>query len=78
MNLNKPLITYNSRYKSIHQVAFGLSPKKQFDKTVIVEYTKKLPEFTKEKLLRKIAKKDFYIRTLDDAFKQVREIDREA
>ena len=37
MKLNKPLITYNSRYKSIHQVAFGLSPKEQYDKTAIVE-----------------------------------------
>ena len=37
-----------------------------------------MPQTTKEKLLRKIAKKDPYIKTLDDAFKQAREIDRES
>ena len=32
---------------------------------------------TPEKLLRKIAKKNSYIKTLDDAFKQVLDINRE-
>ena len=77
MKLNEPLIMYNSRYESIHQVSFRLTPQEQYDKTAIVEYTKKLPQITKEKLLQKIAKKNSYIRTLDDAFKQAREIDRE-
>ena len=31
MKLNELLIMYNSSYKSIHQVAFGLSPKEQYD-----------------------------------------------
>ena len=78
MNTNEPLVTYNSRYQSIHQVPFGLQPTEQYDKTAIIEYAKKLPQFTKEKLLRKIAKKNSYIRTLVDAFKQAREIDRES
>ena len=77
MKLNEPLITYNSRYESIHQVAFGLTPQEQYDKTAIIKYAKKLPQITKEKLLRKITKKNSYIRTLDDTFKQEREIDRE-
>ena len=77
MKVNEPLVTYNSRYQSIHQVAFGLPSNEQFDKTAIIEYAKKLPQFTKEKLLRKIAKNS-YIKTLDDAFKQAREIDRES
>ena len=42
-----------------------------------VEYTKKLPANTRDKLLRKIAKKNSYIKTLDDAFKQAIEINRE-
>ena len=78
MKANEPLITYNSRYQSIHIVAFRLQPAEQYDKTAIIEYAKKLPQFTKEKLLRKITKRNSYIRTLDDAFKQAREIDRES
>ena len=77
MKVNKPLVTYNARYQAMHQVAYGLQPTKQYDRTAIIEYAKKLPQFMKEKLLRKIAKKNSYIRTLDDAFKQAREIDRE-
>ena len=45
--------------------------------TIMVEYTKKLPQNARDKLLRKIAKKDSYIRTLDEAFKQAIEINRE-
>ena len=48
IKLNEPLITYDSRYESIHH------------------------------LLRKITKKDSYIKTLDDASKQAREIDKES
>ena len=44
---------------------------------MIVEYAKKLPQNTRDKLLRKIAKKNSYIQTLDDAFKQAIEINRE-
>ena len=54
MKMNEPLVTYNSRYEAIHQVAFGLTPGEQYNKTA-----KKLPQHTKEKLLRKIAKKGF-------------------
>ena len=32
MKVNEPLITYNSRYQSIHQVAFRLPPNEQFNK----------------------------------------------
>ena len=78
MKMNKPLVTYNSRYEAIHQVAFGLTPSEQYNKPAIVEFVKKLPQHTKEKLLRKIAKKDSYIRTLGDAFRQAKEIDRES
>ena len=46
-------------------------------KTVIVEYAKKLPANTRDKLLRKIAKKNLYIKTLNDAFKQALDINRE-
>ena len=41
-------------------------PSKQESKTVIVEFAKKLPASTRDKLLRKIAKKNSYIKTLDD------------
>ena len=54
-----------------------MSPSEQESKTVIVEYAKKLPVNTRDKLLRKIAKKNSYIKTLDDAFKQAIDINRE-
>ena len=54
-----------------------MSPSEQESKTVIVEYAKKLPANTRDKLLRKIAKKNSYIKTLDDAFKQALYINRE-
>ena len=44
---------------------------------MIVEYTKKLPLNTRDKSLRRIAKKNSYIKTLDNAFKQAIEINRE-
>ena len=54
-----------------------MPPSEQESKTVIVEYAKKLPANTRDKLLRKIAKKNSYIKTLDDAFKQALDINRE-
>ena len=69
---------FNHRYEAIHKVAFKLSPSQQDNKTVIVEYAKKLPLNTRDKLLRKIAKKNSYIKTLDDAFRQAIEINRES
>ena len=75
--ISEPLITFNHRYEAIHKVAFGLLPRQQDNKTVIVEYTKKLPTNTRDKLLRKIAKKNSYIKTLDDAFRQAIDINRE-
>ena len=73
----EPLVTFNHRYEAIHKVAFELSPSDQYNRTVIVEYAKKLPQNTRDKLLRKIAKKNSYIKTLDDAFKQAIKINRE-
>ena len=73
----KPLVTFNHIYEAIHKVAFELSPNQQYNRTVIVEYAKKLPQNTNDKLLRKIAKKNSYIQTLDNAFKQAIEINRE-
>ena len=57
----EPLVTFNHRYEAIHKVAFELSPSQQYNRTVIVEYAKKLPQNTRDKLLRKIAKKNSYI-----------------
>ena len=54
-----------------------MSTREQENKTVIVEYAKKLPVNTRDKLLRKIAKKNSYIKTLDDAFRQAIDINRE-
>ena len=73
----EPLVTFNHRYEAIHRVAFKLAPNEQHNKTIIMEYARKLPQSTRDKLLRKITKKNSYIRTLDDAFKQAIEINRE-
>ena len=70
ISTSEPLVTFNHRYEAIHKVAFRLSPRQQDIKTVIVEYTKKLPLNTRDKLLRKIAKINSYIKTLDNAFKR--------
>ena len=56
-SMNEPLVTLNHRYEAIHKVAFKMSPGEQESKTVIVEYAKKLPANTRDKLLRKIAKR---------------------
>ena len=74
---SKPLVTFNHRYKAIHKVAFRMSPREQKNKTVIVKYAKKLQANTRDKLLRKIAKKNSYIKMLDDAFRQAIDINRE-
>ena len=76
-SINEPLVTFNHRYEAIHKLAFRMSPSEQESKTVIVEYAKKLPVNTRDKLLRKIAKKKSYIKTLDNAFKQAIDINRE-
>ena len=54
-----------------------MSPSEQDSKTMIVEYAKKLPVNTRDRLLRKIAKKNSYIKTLDNAFKQAIDINQE-
>ena len=76
-SMNETLVTFNHRYEAIHKVAFKMSPNEQESKTVIVEYTKKLPANTRDKLLRKIAKKNSYIKTLHDTFKQALDINHE-
>ena len=68
-SMNEPLVTFNHRYEAIHKVAFRMSPNEQESKTGKIEYAKKLPANTRDKLLRKIVKKNSYIKTLDDAFK---------
>ena len=75
-SMNEPLVTFNHRYEAIHKVAFRMSPNEEESKTVIVEYAKKLPANTRDKLLRKIAKKNSYVKMLDDAFKQALDINR--
>ena len=76
-SMNEPLVTFNHRYEAIHKVALKMSPGEQESKTVIVEYTKKLPANTRDKLLRKIAKKNSFVKTLDDAFKEALDINCE-
>ena len=77
ISASEPLVTFNHRYEAIHKVAFGIPTRQQENKTVIIEYAKKLPVNTRDKLLRKIAKKNSYIKTLDDAFKQAIDINKE-
>ena len=76
-SMNEPLVTFNHRYEAIHKVAFKISPTEWESKAVIVKYAKKLPVNTRDKLLRKIAKKNSYVKMLDDAFKQALDINHE-
>ena len=78
ISAHEPLVTFNHRYKAIHKVAFGISTRQQDNKTVLIEYAKKLPTNTRDKLLRKLAKKNSYIKTLDDAFRQAIDINKES
>ena len=75
---HEPLVTFNHRYEAIHKVAFGILTRQQENKTVLIEYAKKLPTNTRDKLLRKLAKKNSYIKTLDDAFRQAIDINKES
>ena len=74
---DEPLATFNARYQQVHQVAYETSPEKQMNKTVIIDYVKKLPAYPRDKLLKKLSRKDSYIRTLQDAFTNAIEINRE-
>ena len=78
ISAHKPLVTFNHRYQAIHKVAFGILTRQQENKTVLIEYAKKLPINTRDKLLRKLAKKNSYIKTLDDAFRQAIDINKES
>ena len=78
ISAHEPLVTFNHRYKAIHKVAFGISTRQQENKTILIEYAKKLPTNTRDKLLRKLAKRNSYIKMLDDAFKQAIDINRES
>ena len=40
---HEPLVTFNHRYEAIHKVAFGISTRQQENKTILIEYAKKLP-----------------------------------
>ena len=73
----EPLATFNSRYQRVHQIAYDTSPEKQMSKMVIIDYVKKLPSYPRDKLLKKLARKDSYIRTLQDTFRNAIEINRE-
>ena len=54
ISANEPLVTFNHRYEAIHKVEFGISTRQQENKTVIIEYAKKHPINTRDKLLRKL------------------------
>ena len=73
----EPLATFNARYQQIHRIAYDASPEKQMNKTAIINYVKKLPAYPRDKLLKKLARKDSYIKTLQDAFRNAIEINRE-
>ena len=74
---DEPLATFNAKYQQIHQVAYNVSPDKQTNKTVIIDYVKKLPLYPRDKLLKKLSRKDLYIKTLQDVFRNAVEINRE-
>ena len=78
ISAHEPLVTFNHRYEAIHKVAFGILTRQQENKTILIEYAKKLPVNTRDKLLRKLAKKNSYIKMQDNAFKQAIDINKES
>ena len=77
MDKNKPLITFNSRYEALHNIAFGFGPEMQTQKLQLTMYTSKLLYDTSKKLLKKLSKEKSYMNTLKAAFKAALEINRE-
>ena len=77
MDKNKPLITFNSTYEALHNIAFGFGPEMQTQKLQLTMYTSKLPYNTSKKLLKKLSKENSYMNTLKAAFKTALEINRE-
>ena len=73
---DKPLTTFNLKFQQIHHIAYNVTPDKQTDKMVIIDYVKKLPLYSRDKLLKKLSRKDSYIKTLKDAFHHAVEINR--
>ena len=59
ISAHEPLVTFNHRCEVIHKVAFGILTRQQENKTILIEYAKKLPTNTRDKLL---AKKNSYIK----------------
>ena len=57
ISASEPLVTFNHRYVAIHKVALGIPTRQQENKTVIMEYAKKLPVNTRDKLLKKMLRK---------------------
>ena len=49
ISAHEPLVTFNHRYEAIHKVAFGISTGQQENKTILIEYAKKLPVNTRDK-----------------------------
>ena len=77
MDRDEPLITFNSRYETMHNTAFGFGPEIQTQKRQLTIYTSKLPYDTSKKLLKKLSKENTYVNTLKAAFKAALEINRE-
>ena len=77
MDKNKPLITFNSRYEALHNIAFGFRPEMQTQKLRLTKYTSKLPYDTSKKLFKKLSKENSHVNTSKAAFKAVLEINRE-
>ena len=74
---DEPLAIFNARYQQVHQIAYDTSPDRQMSKTVIIDYVKKLPSYPRDKILKKLSRKDSYVKTLQDAFRNAIEINRE-
>ena len=74
---NEPLITFNTRYEALDNIAFGFDPEMQSHKPQLTMYTSKLPYDTSKKLLKKLSKENSYVNMLKAAFKAALEIDRE-
>ena len=78
MSPDQPIRSYNYYFTAIHEIAFGKEPEKQDMRFVLEDYANSLPEYTANKLIDKVVKRDSWIRSLKDAMEHAIKIDQES
>ena len=70
MEMDEVLPLHNTCWTAVHELAFGCTPKQQCSPYIILDYANSLPEYTADKLNRRISHKDSHIKTLYDTMEE--------